>query len=49
MWTHQEFVEFMTPLAAEDDLMDRLYAHVRKLHGSETLADDFSILDVRWQ
>jgi hypothetical protein len=30
-------------------LTERLYNHVRQLHGTDTLADDFSILDVRWR
>jgi sigma-B regulation protein RsbU (phosphoserine phosphatase) len=48
MWALEEFVEFLTPLAGKDDLMDRLYGHVRQLHGAETLNDDFSILEIRW-
>jgi sigma-B regulation protein RsbU (phosphoserine phosphatase) len=47
MWEHKEFVEFIRTAAGEDDLMDRLYEHVRRLRGADTLADDFSILDVR--
>ena len=27
----------------------RLYGHLRQLHGTGTLADDFSILDARWR
>ena len=48
MWEYKEFVEFITGIAGADDLMDRLYAHVRALRGAGTLNDDFSILDVRW-
>jgi sigma-B regulation protein RsbU (phosphoserine phosphatase) len=48
MWKYEEFVEFITAAAGADDLMDRLYAHVRSLHGGDTLNDDFSILDLRW-
>ena len=29
--------------------MDRLSAHVRQRHGSVTLNDDFSLLEIRWQ
>jgi len=29
--------------------MDRLYDYVRQQHGAETLNDDFSILDIRWE
>jgi sigma-B regulation protein RsbU (phosphoserine phosphatase) len=49
MWQHAEFVDYLAPLAGEDDLTERLYGHVRQLRGAETLADDFSILDVRWR
>lgn len=48
MWTHREFLDYITPLAAEPDLMDRLTVHARQMHGDETLNDDFSILDARW-
>jgi phosphoserine phosphatase RsbU/P len=47
MWKHAQLVEYVTPLAGADDLMDRLYANVRQLGGTDTLADDFSLLDVR--
>jgi phosphoserine phosphatase RsbU/P len=33
--------------AGEDDLGERLYGHVRQLRGGPTLADDFSLVDVR--
>ncbi len=49
MWQHAEFVDYLAPLAGEDDLTERLYGHVRQLHGTDTLADDFSVLDVRWR
>jgi len=48
MWTLEEFVQFVTPLADQDDLMDRLSAHVRRMHGADTLNDDFSVLEIRW-
>jgi sigma-B regulation protein RsbU (phosphoserine phosphatase) len=47
MWEHKQFVEFVTAAAGADDLMERLYAHVRAMRGADTLNDDFSILDVR--
>jgi sigma-B regulation protein RsbU (phosphoserine phosphatase) len=47
MWQHKEFVAYLAPVAGQDDLMERLYGHVRQLRGADTLADDFSILDVR--
>jgi sigma-B regulation protein RsbU (phosphoserine phosphatase) len=49
MWQHAEFVDYLAPLAAEDDLMGRLYGQVRQMRGADTLADDFSLLDVRWR
>jgi sigma-B regulation protein RsbU (phosphoserine phosphatase) len=48
MWQHAEFVDYLTPLAGQDDLTERLYGHVRQLGGTESLADAFSFLDVRW-
>jgi phosphoserine phosphatase RsbU/P len=44
MWTYDEFVPYLAGLA--DDPLDRLLAHARGLHGSDTLADDFSIVQV---
>jgi hypothetical protein len=29
--------------------MERIYGQVRQLRGADTLADDFSLLDVRWR
>jgi sigma-B regulation protein RsbU (phosphoserine phosphatase) len=48
MWELEEFIKFLSPLAGKNDLMDQLYGHVRQLHGAETLNDDFSILEIRW-
>jgi len=49
MWKHKEFVEFMSSLPrGSDSVMANLLAHARKLHGADVLADDFSILDIRW-
>jgi len=45
-WAYEDFLDFMAGAAQGPDCMDRLLAHVRGLHGSETLADDFSILRV---
>ena len=49
MWTYPEFLAFMTPRARDADVMDQLNAHVRTIRGGDTLNDDFSILDLRWQ
>jgi phosphoserine phosphatase RsbU/P len=47
-WPHPEFVEFVASMAGADDLPDRLYEHARSLGRRAILADDFSILDVRF-
>jgi sigma-B regulation protein RsbU (phosphoserine phosphatase) len=49
MWRHQEFVDYLSGLPADgESVADRLLVHVRQLRGAEILADDFSILEVRW-
>ena len=35
--------DFLPP---EVNTMDRLFAHARQLHGTDTLADDFSMLEL---
>jgi sigma-B regulation protein RsbU (phosphoserine phosphatase) len=48
-WQHHEFVEFVTALRREGEaLSNRLLAHVQQLHGSNMLADDFSILEIQF-
>ena len=47
-WPHAEFVQFAAGLIGVDDLADRLRAEAVRLRGSETLADDFSVLDIRF-
>jgi sigma-B regulation protein RsbU (phosphoserine phosphatase) len=49
MWKHQQFVQFVNSLSLDDaSLGERLLAHVRQIHGSGSLADDFSVLEVRF-
>jgi sigma-B regulation protein RsbU (phosphoserine phosphatase) len=49
MWPFKEFVAYVASLAPNDKApMDRLHEHVRKLRGSETLDDDFSMLRLRF-
>jgi sigma-B regulation protein RsbU (phosphoserine phosphatase) len=49
MWAHREFVEFVSGLPRDGGLMhEPLLAHVRGLYGSDVLADDFSVIEVRW-
>ncbi|MFZ5831613.1 MAG: SpoIIE family protein phosphatase [Planctomycetota bacterium] len=45
-WDFDEFLQFVADVPSEPGAMDRLLAHARRLHGSETLADDFSIVEV---
>jgi sigma-B regulation protein RsbU (phosphoserine phosphatase) len=46
MWSVHEFVEYVSSLPREEPAADRLLTHVRQLHGSDILADDFSFLEV---
>jgi phosphoserine phosphatase RsbU/P len=45
-WDFDEFLHFMATLPPGAGAMDHLLAHVRQLHGSDTLADDFSMLEL---
>jgi sigma-B regulation protein RsbU (phosphoserine phosphatase) len=45
-WKFEEFLHFMATVPAEVNSMDHLLAHARQLHGSDTLADDFSMLEL---
>jgi len=45
-WDFDEFLDFMATLPSEVNSMDHLFAHARQMHGSDTLADDFSILEL---
>jgi sigma-B regulation protein RsbU (phosphoserine phosphatase) len=48
MWKHEEFLNFLTGLPRDGELLcGRLLSHVRQLRGSDILADDFSILEMR--
>ncbi len=45
-WTFDEYLAFLTQaIAGPDNPMDQLLDHVRKLHGSPLLDDDFSMLE----
>lgn len=48
MWKFQEFVDFISGWPHEDPVADRLLTHVRQLGGLESLADDFSVLEVQF-
>jgi sigma-B regulation protein RsbU (phosphoserine phosphatase) len=46
-WTFDEFLEFLSePSKSGNALMDDLLQHVRELHGSELLDDDFSMVEL---
>ncbi|MFL5241244.1 MAG: SpoIIE family protein phosphatase [Gemmataceae bacterium] len=46
MWSVHEFVDYVSALSCEEPAADHLLTHVRQLHGSEILDDDFSFLEV---
>ncbi len=47
MWTIEEFVSYMaSPPPSEEPATDRLLAHCRRLHGSDVLGDDFSMIEI---
>jgi len=49
MWTIDEFIDYFAALPpSEESPIDRLLAHARRLHGSEVLADDFSMVEVEF-
>jgi sigma-B regulation protein RsbU (phosphoserine phosphatase) len=48
MWQVQEFIDFVAGLPGTEGHLDHLLSHVRQLHGSEMLADDFSILNIQF-
>lgn len=46
-WTFAEFVEFLSRAKpGEQSPMDQLLQHVRQIHGSDLLDDDFSMLEI---
>jgi phosphoserine phosphatase RsbU/P len=47
-WPFDAFLGFMSAAGKETDCMDRLLSHACQLHGSKTLADDFSIVEFRF-
>jgi sigma-B regulation protein RsbU (phosphoserine phosphatase) len=47
MWSASDFAEYASTLSPTDgSVLDGVLNHVREMHGSETLADDFSILEL---
>jgi phosphoserine phosphatase RsbU/P len=48
VWPFDDFVHFIAAAPPEGETIERLLAHVRQLGGSETLADDFSMLQIEF-
>jgi sigma-B regulation protein RsbU (phosphoserine phosphatase) len=49
MWKHQEFVDFVSKLPRNGELLsEHLLRHVRQRHGSDLLGDDFSVVEVQF-
>jgi sigma-B regulation protein RsbU (phosphoserine phosphatase) len=47
MWKYGDFKQFLATLPAEDEtMMDKVVNHVHQLHGSDSLADDFSLVEI---
>jgi sigma-B regulation protein RsbU (phosphoserine phosphatase) len=46
MWKYDEFVQFMATLPDDESALDLVLRQARSLHGQETLADDFSLVQV---
>lgn len=46
MWPTAEYIEFLSKPQTEGSKLDALHQHVREIHGSDQLDDDFSILEV---
>jgi sigma-B regulation protein RsbU (phosphoserine phosphatase) len=47
-WEYRAFVEFLSEVCHEETPLQTLLDHVRGLHGSDQLDDDFSAVDVRF-
>jgi sigma-B regulation protein RsbU (phosphoserine phosphatase) len=47
MWTMKEFIDFVSGLPCDAPWADQILAHVRRLHGLDILADDFSVVELR--
>ncbi len=48
-WSLADLAQFLqTKRSAATPVMDRLLAHVRELHGSQRLDDDFTMLEVKY-
>ena len=48
IWELEDLIEFLCTTPNDSFLMDQLLYHVHELHGSDQLADDFSIMEIDW-
>jgi sigma-B regulation protein RsbU (phosphoserine phosphatase) len=46
VWKFAEFVDFLSENAASGAIADRLLENARRLHGSDQLTDDFSLVEI---
>lgn len=46
MWPFEDFLKYLGGLVGQDGLMDTQLAHSRQLTGSDTLTDDFSMMEL---
>lgn len=49
MWKFEEFTRFVDSLPDDESALDQLLQQARTLHGSATLADDFSLVQVTFE
>ncbi len=49
MWTKEEFIDLLASMPSDsEDELSRILSHVRAMHGSESLDDDFSMLKIKF-
>jgi phosphoserine phosphatase RsbU/P len=49
MWTKEEFIDLLSTLPFDsNDELNILLEHIRKLHGSDNLDDDFSMMKIKF-
>ncbi len=49
MWKYGDFKAFLATLTPDDEAtMDKVVNHVHHLHGEGSLADDFSLVEIRF-
>jgi sigma-B regulation protein RsbU (phosphoserine phosphatase) len=47
MWQAEEYIQYVSGLTPQEgSLLDTILTHVRQLHGKDTLADDFSLVEI---